>query len=40
MSTFIYLILRKIIKKSSHKIRLDPHKLANKVPNVLIAHSL
>ena len=44
MITLIYLILHlrkmnlKKKKKNVNKIRRDPHKIANKVPNVLIAH--
>ena len=45
MITLIYLILhlrkmnlKKKKKKNGNEIRRDPHKIANKVPNVLIAH--
>ena len=30
--------LKKKKKKNGNKIRRDPHKIANKVPNVLIAY--
>ena len=47
MITLIYLILhlRKTEKKTNKKengkkLRRDPHKIANKVPHVLIAHFL
>ena len=36
--TLIYLPLRKMKKKNGNKVRHDPHKIANRVPNALIAH--